>query len=91
MTDNEVDSIIKTPKYAIPVEVKYREEASRAAKEGIVGYCRETKTPNAYWVTQREQDFGVVQFAGLDARFLKIPAHIFTYLLGQAERLIWAE
>ena len=91
VTDKEVDIIIKTPKYAIPVEVKYREDASLSAKEGIVGYCRETKTPNAYWVTQREQDFGVVQFPGLDARFLKIPAHIFTYLLGQAERLIWTE
>lgn len=90
-TNKEVDIIVKTPNYAIPVEVKYREDASLAARDGIVGYCRETKTENAYWVTQREQDFGVMQFPGHPARFLKIPAHIFTYLLGQAERLLWAE
>lgn len=89
-TDKEVDMIVKTPNYAIPVEVKYRDDASLSAKDGIVIYCRETGTPNAYWVTQREQDFGVVQFPGLDTRFMKVPAHIFTYLLGQAERLIWA-
>jgi hypothetical protein len=31
----------------------------------------------------------VVKFDRLETRFLKIPAHIFTYLLGQAERLFW--
>lgn len=91
VTGKEVDIIVKTPGHAIPVEVKYREDASLSLRDGIVGYCRETKTPNAYWVTQREHDFGLTRFPGLDTRFMKVPAHIFTYLLGQAERLIWTE
>ena len=89
VTDKEVDIIVRTPNHTIPVEVKYREDAKLSPKDGIVGYCLETKASDAYWVTQREQDFGIVRFPGLETRFIKIPAHIFTYLLGQAERLNW--
>lgn len=90
VTDKEVDIIVRTPRVAIPVEVKYREDAGLSPKDGIVGYCRETKAPTAYWVTRREQDFGLVRFPGVDAKFMKVPAHIFTYLLGQAERVAMA-
>ena len=87
----EVDIIVKSPSYNIPVEVKYRETADLKEKDGIVRYCRKEKVRFAYWVTQKDQDFEAVQFKGLETKFLKIPAHIFIYLLGQSERLLWAE
>ncbi|MFW6163361.1 MAG: ATP-binding protein [Planctomycetota bacterium] len=83
---DEVDVVVRTPRYAIPVEVKYRSRAPLTAKEGIVHFCREEAVPEAYWVTQREEDFGVARFDGLDTRFLRIPAHILAYLLGQTEQ-----
>jgi hypothetical protein len=85
----EVDFIVRSPRYLIPVEVKYRDDAGLGEKEGIVGYSRNENVSAAYWVTRREQDFEWMEFDGLATRFLKIPAHIFTYLLGQAERLLW--
>ena len=91
ITNAEVDIIVKSPTYNIPVEVKYRETADLKEKDGIVRYCRKEKVRFAYWVTQKEQDFEVVQFKGLETKFLKIPAHIFIYLLGQSERLLWTE
>lgn len=36
-----------------------------------------------------EEDFGAKEFPGLSTKFLKIPAHIFAYLLGHAERQLW--
>lgn len=89
-TQKEVDMIVRTPSRAIPVEVKYSDAASLSEKEGLVDYCRETDSPNAYWVTRREQDFGLSHFKGINTNFMKVPAHIFTYLLGQAERGYWA-
>jgi len=34
-----------------------------------------------------QQDMGLVQVAGSGATVLRLPAHIFCYLLGQAERM----
>lgn len=89
-TQKEVDMIVRTPARAIPVEVKYSDSATLSEKEGLVDYCRETSSPNAYWVTRREQDFGLARFEGTETNFMKVPAHVFTYLLGQAERGHWA-
>jgi len=90
-TQKEVDIIVKSPAYLIPVEVKYRENASLGPKDGIVEFCRQEDATLAYFITQRDRDFDVVTFEGVKNRFLRIPAHIFTYLLGQAERLLWTE
>lgn len=87
-SDREVDMIVRSPSYTIPVEVKYRKTADLSSKDGLAVFCEQEKVSRAYWVTQREQDFGPVRIAGIDTRFLKVPAHIFTYLLGQAERLL---
>lgn len=87
----EVDIIISSPKYTIPVEVKYEEDASLGEKEGVVDFCRREPVENAYWVTKLEKDFAVKEFPGTKTKFLKIPAHIFAYLLGQAERQLWAK
>jgi len=88
-TGREVDIIVRSPNYTIPAEVKYRKAADLGPKDGLAVFCEQERIPRAYWVTQREQDFGVVRFTDADTRFLKVPAHIFTYLLGQAERLLW--
>jgi len=88
-TQKEVDIIVQSPAYLIPVEVKYREKAPLTETDGIVAFCAREKVKSAYWVTQREEDFGVQRFKNIETEFLRIPAHIFVYLLGQAERLLW--
>ncbi len=89
--DREVDFVVRTPKYTIPVEVKYCASARAVNGSGLAEFCQSEKAEHAYWVTQREQDFGLVEVEGSDAKVLRIPAHIFCYLLGQAERLLWTE
>ncbi|MBN1489349.1 MAG: hypothetical protein JXA69_05475 [Phycisphaerae bacterium] len=64
---------------------------AKEGADGIVTFCRQQQLPYGYWVTQRERDFGLVRFPNVPTRFLKVPAHIFTYLLGKAERLLWAQ
>lgn len=88
-TEEEVDIIVKSPAYTLPVEVKYREDASIGESDGIVTYCRQESIGKGYVVTQRERDFGLTP-VGHKAKILRVPAHIFTYLLGQAERLLWS-
>ncbi len=85
----EVDVIVQSPSYTLPVEVKYRESPSLGESSGLVAYCRIEEVRHAYWVTKREEDFGIETVGDLSTRFLKIPAHIFCYLLGQAERIPW--
>lgn len=86
-TEKEVDMIVKTPAYTIPVEVKYREDASMEETSGMAAYCLAEAPDQAYWVTKRDRDFALASIKGLKTRFLKIPAHIFAYLLGQAEQV----
>lgn len=88
-TEEEVDIIVKSPAYTLPVEVKYRENAPIGESDGIFTYCRKEAVSKAYVVTQRERDFSVIS-VGSKTKILRIPAHIFTYLLGQAERLLWS-
>jgi hypothetical protein len=85
----EVDIVVKSPSYVVPAEVKYRQTAEVAASDGIVALCREEPVEFAYWVTKQEADFDVRRFDGTDAQILRVPAHVFVYLLGQAERLLW--
>ncbi len=90
-TDKEVDIIVRSPNYVIPAEVKYREGASLEPAGGLVAYCRQARVKQAYLVTKREEDFGVAKMPDLQTNFLRVPAHILTYLLGQAERLLWTK
>jgi hypothetical protein len=90
-TGKEVDIIVKGPSYIIPQEIKYRENATLTPRDGIVEFCRQEGVKQAYWITRDNQDFGLQRLHGVDACFLRIPAHIFLYLLGQAERLLWAK
>ncbi len=86
-TDREVDIVVKSPKYTIPVEVKYRVDVRLGGKDALVDYCRNEKVSFAYLITQQERDFELRNIRGVKTRFLRIPAHIFAYLIGQAERL----
>jgi uncharacterized protein len=88
-TEKEVDIIVKSPKYVLPVEVKYRENADIDTSSGLVEFCRNEPVKQAYLVTKREADFGSKDLPGIDARFLRVPAHVLCYLLGQAERSLW--
>lgn len=87
----EVDIIVRSPAYILPFEIKYREKPSLDQADGLVTYCRAEKPRQAYMVTKRDRDFGVTQFEELQTRFIKVPAHILCYLLGQAERLLWTK
>jgi len=83
----EVDIVVESPSYTIPFEVKYRESAVLKPSSGIVELCREGKLERAYFVTKRDEDFGVVSFVDHKTKYLKIPVHILTCLLGRAERV----
>jgi predicted AAA+ superfamily ATPase len=89
-TGKEVDVIVQSPSYVIPVEVKYRAAAKLSGGDGLIKYCAsEPRVRQAYMVTREDRDFGVVQLQEVPVKVLKIPAHIFTYLLGQAEHSLW--
>jgi len=85
-TDREVDIIVRSPRYHIAVEAKYRSDGSIPGNAGIHRYCEAEGVTHAYWVTQQERDFDVRRCGRSRAGVLRIPAHLFLYLLGQAER-----
>jgi len=97
VSQKEVDIIVRSPNFTFPFEVKYQENPNLSSTSGLVAFCRLTEVKKAYWVTKIDKDFGVTQFGGLEdeygepTQFLKIPAHILCYLLGQAERLLWKD
>lgn len=88
-TNKEVDIIVRSPKYSLPFEVKYRESPDFKKDSGLVAFCEIDKPKWAFWVTKNDRDFGTLAVEGKDTNYLKIPAHILCYLLGQAERLYW--
>jgi predicted AAA+ superfamily ATPase len=90
-TEREVDIIVQSPNYHLAVEVKYQEKPSITAKDGLAVYCRNQALKTAYVATKRDTDFEVRALDGLATKFLYIPAHIFCFLLGQAERLLWTK
>jgi hypothetical protein len=85
----EVDIIVKSPAYHLPFEVKYKEKAPLDRKSGLAVYSQAENLAEAFLVTKAEDDFGVTRLPGLETEFLKVPAHILCYLLGQAERILW--
>jgi hypothetical protein len=86
--DREVDIVVKSPKYSLPFEVKYHDRAELEANSGLASFCATERPSQAYLVTKTDTDFGVSTLNGVPV--LKIPAHILTYLLGQAERHLWS-
>jgi predicted AAA+ superfamily ATPase len=90
-TGQEVDVIVRSPAYVLPVEVKYRQDAGIPEDAGMIAYCAQERVKVGYWITQAERDFDVNPLPGTRAKLLRIPAHVFTYLLGQAERMLWGQ
>ena len=88
-TNKEVDIIVRSPAYVLPFEVKYKEDPSLNRKSGLGTYCISEKPKQAYLVTKRDVDFAATRLDEIETRFLKIPAYILCYLLGQSERLLW--
>jgi predicted AAA+ superfamily ATPase len=89
VTQKEVDIIVRSPAYVLPFEVKYQESPALDKKSGLGAYCSSENPKQGYLVTKRDADFAVSQLEGIDTKFLKIPAYILCYLLGQSERLLW--
>ncbi|WP_045219162.1 ATP-binding protein [Desulfonatronum thioautotrophicum] len=88
-TGQEVDIIIRSPAYHFPFEVKFKEKAALENNSGLVRYCAAGNISQAYLVTKQDTHFNISTPPGSSTQFLKIPAHILCYLLGQAERLLW--
>ena len=90
VTQREVDIIVRSPAYTLPFEVKYREKPQLDRASGLRAYCESEHPRQAYLVTKLDADFAVAQLQDIDTNFLKIPAYILCYLLGQSERLLWS-
>ena len=67
-------------------EVKYRNDSSIPATDAIVSLTKEagTKVTSAFVVTKSIADYGVSQH-DTPLPILRIPALVFTYLIGMAE------
>ncbi len=90
-TQREVDIVVRGPGYLIPVEVKHRAARHLKANDGVVTFSRAEDVRHAFVITQGDDDFGVERVPDVGTKFLRIPAHIFTYLIGQAEFALWTE
>ena len=89
-SQKEVDIIVRSPSYVLPFEVKYKENPQLDKNSGLGTYCLSENPKQAYLVTKRDVNFAVTRLDGIDTAFLKIPAYILCYLLGQSERLLWS-
>jgi predicted AAA+ superfamily ATPase len=83
--DTEVDVVLRSPAYVIAAEIKYRSQLRERDLRGIRAFSEDNPGALCYVVTRRAEDFGPFELP--DGRIgLKVPAHIFAYLIGQAER-----
>lgn len=82
----EVDFVCSTPRRSEPVEVKWRDRAPVEDDGGLAAFCKDQKPERAYLVTRSEADFGLTKVKNAPTAVLKVPAHVFCYLAGQAER-----
>lgn len=82
----EVDVVIELPRQKILCEVKYRNNSHIGAADAIVELCQDktSKVTNAFLVTKRLEDFGIVQH-DTTVPIFRVPAIAFLYLLGKAE------
>jgi hypothetical protein len=88
-TQLEVDVIIQGQDFMRPVEVKYREGAALKRNSGLVEFCMKETPAQGFFVTKDDSDFAVKALDCVTTKFLIVPAHVLSYMLGQAERLHW--
>jgi predicted AAA+ superfamily ATPase len=88
MRDNqkEVDVVINLPTKQVLCEVKYRNDSSIPAADAIITLAKEegSKVTSAFVVTKNITDYGISQHDTIIPVF-RIPALVFTYLMGMAE------
>lgn len=85
----EVDIVVSSPSSISPFEVKYRNNPELRRDGGLAVFSQAEGVRRGYFVTKNDKDFGLAMFDGISTVFLKVPAHILTYLLGQSEHLLW--
>lgn len=84
--DAEVDIVVRGPRYAIGTEVKYRERIRPEDLAGAAEFEVVEQPDKLFIITKNQQDFGLRPVGEGGRPVAWIPAHIFTYLIGQAER-----
>jgi len=88
--DKEVDFVAVFPDgKRLAVEVKYRESPRLGSKEGLAEMVRGAEAPErAFLVTKNTADFGPAEE---EKSIFRIPAFVFTYLLGHIEHQRWRQ
>ncbi|MFZ5625867.1 MAG: ATP-binding protein, partial [Bacillota bacterium] len=85
-SEKEIDVVVEFPQGKILTEVKYRENAAIKESDAIVEMARgKGEIVAAIVVTKRPEDFGVMPHP-TRIPIMRIPAHVFLYLLGHAEK-----
>lgn len=87
--DREVDVVVRRPgSWEILVEVKYRNNPELDRESGLAQYARTAAAPIGLIVTKAARDFGPID-SDLEGGFrpFMVPAYIFLYLLGHAEKV----
>lgn len=86
----EVDLVVDLRHSLIGIEVKYREDARIRGGDGLLRLMQEASMPvHPLWITRRSEDYGPRVVPGTDKTVFRIPAYLFLYLLGRAERQQW--
>lgn len=80
----EVDVVVRGGAYTIAVEVKYRERAELMPEDGLSLFVRNERPTSAFLVTRAEHDCSV-ETLDHGARVARVPAHLFTLLLGATD------
>jgi uncharacterized protein len=86
--NHEVDLVtMRSDNTMIPFEIKYRNNHTRIGDlHGLMKLCKKYSAKRAYVVTQSITDFGPFENPDLpETRFMKIPAALLCYWLGQFE------
>ena len=86
--NEEVDIVADVRGRLVPFEAKYRYQKTGAGElKGIAAFCAEKRVSRGYVITRELSDFSILALDGPPAatRFLKIPAPLACYWLGQSE------
>ncbi len=84
--DLEVDLVAEINGETIPFEVKYRSQhTSLSDCKGLEEFCSKRKIQRGYIVTKSLDDFGAIKQNTHETSFLKIPALLLCYFMGEME------
>jgi hypothetical protein len=88
--EKEVDLIIKTGTWTIPVEIKYRENIKFTNRDGLFIFMEKNPVKMGILVSKKSEDFEIMHGPSDDSTILKIPAFLLLFLLGHSERNLWS-